>query len=252
MNALAAERLPRVTPAALPWLSVAQMREVDRLMVEELGVSLVRMMENAGRNLALLARRLVGGDASGRRVLVLAGPGGNGGGGLVAARHLVVAGAEVDVALSEPPERLAPVPAGQLAILRRMGVPVELGPAGAHGEPELVLDALLGYSQQGDPRGAAARLIEWSHGQRVLALDSPSGLELETGVLRRPSVRAEATLTLALPKEGLRAPGAAEAIGRLYLADISVPALVYERLGLAYATPFGAGTIVRITEEESE
>jgi NAD(P)H-hydrate epimerase len=233
----------------VPWLSVAQMREVDRLMVDELGISLVRMMENAGRNLAVLARRFLGGSADGRQVVVMAGPGGNGGGGLVAARHLAVAGARVAVRLATAVERLAPAPAEQLEILRRMNVDIAVGPPVDAPDADLVLDALLGYSQSGDPRGNAAALIEWSATRRVLSLDTPSGLELTSGDIRRPAVCAEATLTLALPKSGLRAPGAADAVGALYLADISVPALVYKRLALPYASPFGAGPIVELDRQ---
>lgn len=241
-------RIPEIDSAAVPWLTVEQMREVDRLMVEEAGISLVRMLENAGRNLALLARRQLGGDVAGRRVRVLAGRGGNGGGGLVAARHLAAAGAQVEVRLSGPPEELAPAPADERAILGRIGVPVAVGPARPGRDPELVIDALLGYSQQGEPRGTTAELIESAAGRRVLSLDVPSGLELSTGALREPFVHALATLTVALPKEGLRAPGAAAAVGELYLADISVPPAVYARLGVAYRSPFGASTIVRLRD----
>jgi NAD(P)H-hydrate epimerase len=234
-----------IEAAAVPWLTVEQMREVDRIMVEELGISLVRMMENAGRNLAELARHLLGGDACGRSIAVLAGPGGNGGGGLVAARHLSTAGARVQVALSAPAAQFAPVPAEQLAIARRLAIPVHAG-IESLGEPELVVDGLLGYSQCGEPRGPAAELIRWGSGRRVLALDVPSGLELATGSLRTPYVSAEATLTLAAPKMALKAPGAEAAVGRLYLADISVPALVYERLGVSWQTPFASGPIVEL------
>jgi len=237
--------LPLIQAAAVPWLTVEQMREVDRIMVEELGISLVRMMENAGRNLAELARHLLGGDAGGRSIVVLAGPGGNGGGGLVAARHLAAAGARVQVALSAPAVQFAPVPAEQLAIARRLAIPVHDG-IESLGEPELVLDALLGYSQRGEPRGPTAELIRWGSGRRVLALDVPSGLELATGSLRTPYVSAEATLTLAAPKTGLAASGAEAVVGRLYLADISVPALVYERLRLSWQTPFASGPIVEL------
>ena len=68
----------------LPAVTAAQMREVDRAMVEDFHIELVQMMENAGRNLADLAVRHFGP----RSTVVLAGSGGNGGGGLVAARHL--------------------------------------------------------------------------------------------------------------------------------------------------------------------
>jgi NAD(P)H-hydrate epimerase len=238
---------PPVDADAVPWLAVEQMREIDRIMVEELGISLVRMMENAGRSLAQVARDLVGGDTGRRSIVVLAGTGGNGGGGLVAARHLAAAGARVAVALSGPAEQFAPVPAEQLAIAHRLGIPIEHGSAGeALGEPELVIDALLGYGQRGDPRGDAAMLIRWSTGRRVLALDVPSGLELASGRLRTPHVNAEATMTLAAPKAALAAPDAAEAVGRLFLADISVPALAYERLGLSYRTPFSRRPVVEL------
>jgi NAD(P)H-hydrate epimerase len=236
---------PVVDARAVPWLSVEQMREVDRIMVEELRISLVWMMENAGRGLAQVARELLGGDAAGRSILVLAGKGGNGGGGLVAARHLTVAGSKVTVALSAPAERFAPVPAEQLAIVRRLAIATQEG-IEPPGEPELVIDALLGYSQRGDPHGGAAELIRWSAGRRVLALDVPSGLELESGELHTPHIVAEATMTLAAPKTALAVADAAVAVGRLLLADISVPGRVYERLGLAHDTPFRRGSVVEL------
>jgi NAD(P)H-hydrate epimerase len=235
---------PTVEASAVPWLSVEQMREVDRIMVEELGISLVRMMENAGRSLAQVARKLLGGDTAGRSILVLAGPGGNGGGGLVAARHLAGAGAQVAVALSGAAEGFAPVPAEQLAIARQLAIPIHED-LDSLGEAELVIDALLGYSQRGEPRDRAAKLIRSTSGRRVLALDVPSGLELATGKLHTPHVQAKATMTLAAPKAAL-ADAVGESIGRLFLADISVPALVYERLGIGYETPFARGPIVEL------
>lgn len=236
--------LPAIAADDVPWVSVEQMREVDRLATEEFGVLLEQMMENAGRNLAATARELLGGLAE-RRVVVLVGPGGNGGGGLVAARHLATARAAVSVVLDRAPSQLAPVPARQHALARASGVLVSVADPGVDA-PELVLDALLGYSQSGPPRGATEELIEWTVGRRVLALDVPSGLELASGSLREPHVRAEATLTLALPKQGLGAASAREAVGQLLLADISVPAAVYERLGLPFASPFADGPVVRI------
>ncbi len=106
-----------------PALSVAQMREVDRLMVEELNIGLVQMMENAGRHLATHARRWLPGGATAGSVVVLAGRGGNGGGGLAAARRLWVWGARVSVLLAAPPEEFDGVPARQLDIVTRLGLP---------------------------------------------------------------------------------------------------------------------------------
>ena len=109
----------------VPYLNTSQMREVDRAMVEDFKIDLVQMMENAGRNLADLARRrFLDGDPQDKHIAVLAGTGGNGGGALVCARWLHNRGAEVKVFLTKPDEQLTPVPAHQLEILRRMKIEV--------------------------------------------------------------------------------------------------------------------------------
>lgn len=77
----------------------------------------------------------------------------------------------------------------------------------------------------------------------MLSLDTPSGLDVTTGVAARPCMHATATLTLALPKTGLR--GAPE-VGHLYLADISVPALLYRRMGIEVGDLFGAASIITL------
>lgn len=233
---------PTVSAGALPWISVEQMRAVDRAMMGQLGITLEQMMENAGRSLAVLARAILGGDIAGRRIHVLTGSGGNGGGGLVAARHLAVAGAQAEVFTGASAARLSPVTSKQRAIVEAMGVPVRFA-AELEGVPELVIDAILGYGQVGPPRDEAANLIRWTEGRRVLALDVPSGLELAGDHLHATHVHATATLTLALPKEGLRR---SEAVGDLYVADISVPRSVYDGLGIGHNSPFGRGPIVRI------
>jgi NAD(P)H-hydrate epimerase len=133
-----------------------------------------------------------------------------------------------------------------------MNVPVD--PAervGSSQVPDLVLDGVIGYSLKGAPRSEAARLIRWANTQPapVLALDAPSGVDTTTGKAFDPAVRATATMTLALPKDGLRAPGVETHVGELYLADISVPPALYtnERLGLSVGPIFSAGDIVRLS-----
>lgn len=212
------------------------MREVDRTMVEDLHIELVQMMENAGRSLAELALALF----APATVAVLAGPGGNGGGGMVAARHLANRGCAVSLVLSAP-NALTPVTAHQADILTRIGVSI----GGRPGPADLVVDALIGYSLQGRPCGRTAELIAWANGQRapVLALDAPSGLDATTGVAHEPSIHASATLTLALPKVGLLD---ASTVGELYLADISVPAFVYRRLGITPPELFRDAPVIRL------
>lgn len=230
----------------LPWVTVDQMRELDRVVVHELGLSLERMMEHAGRGIVTVARKLLGGDLRGRSVLVLAGSGGNGGGGMAAARQLGAAGAKVAVLLATRPEQLVPVTRGQHAIVLAAGVSAPFAPDAELPDADLVVDALLGYSQTGAPRGEAARLIAAIAGRLVLALDTPSGLELTSGRLWEPHIRAAATVTLAAPKSALRLTSSAAAVGRLYLADLSIPAVGYERAGIDWATPFGRESVVAV------
>lgn len=156
----------------------------------------------------------------------------------------------VRVVLAAPAERFAPVPAHQLDILTRMGADVtDAEPRSPSVSADLVIDALLGYSLTGDPREPAAGLIRWANDCQspVLSLDTPSGLDVTTGIPAEPCVTATATMTLALPKTGLlSAPGARQA-GTLYLADISVPRAVYERMGIDVGPVFSTRTIVPIS-----
>ena len=241
----------------LPYLTTQQMIEVDRAMMEDYRIDLARMMENAGRNLAHLARdRFLAGDPRGRRVVVLAGTGGNGGGALVCARRLHNWGAMIVVHPTRSPDAFAPVPAHQLDILARMRVPIvqadRLASPGRPGETslDLIIDGVIGYSLKGAPRGAAADLIRWANATDapILALDAPSGVDATTGTVFEPAIRAAATMTLALPKAGLRASGVAEQVGELYLADISVPPELYAEpaLGLEVGPIFAESDIIRL------
>lgn len=239
-------------PFTLPWLTTEQMIEVDRIMMEELHIGLAQMMESAGRGLAHLARvRFLDGDPRERRVAVLAGTGGNGGGALVAARRLHGWGAHVSVITSAPADRFVGVPAEQLDRVDRLGIMRfaaadvdQLGPF------DLVLDGVIGYSLAGAPQGTAADLIDAAGrlAPAVLALDVPSGVDAASGDVHEPAVHATATLTLALPKIGLRGAGVREVVGELYLGDIGVPSTVYAGPTLSFEVSaiFATTEILRI------
>jgi NAD(P)H-hydrate epimerase len=238
--------------SGVPNLTTEQMVQVDRTMIEDYRIELIQMMENAGRNLAHLARiRFLDGDPRGRPVVALAGGGGNGGGVLVAARRLSNWGAKVTVVLGQDPGKMTSVPDHQLDILRRMGVRIVVdGMPSVTPQPTVVLDGLIGYSLRGAPFGRAAELIRWANSLEVpiLALDVPSGLDATTGVDLDPTMHATATMTLALPKQGLQRPEASPFVGELYLADISVPPALYGRasLGVSSEPIFAFDDILRI------
>jgi NAD(P)H-hydrate epimerase len=235
----------------VPDLTTEQMVELDRAMIEDIEIELIQMMENAGRNLAHLARkRFLDGNPQGKHVVVLAGRGGNGGGALVCARRLNNWGAFVEVRLTKEPADFKGVPAHQLGILSRMQLPI--APPGVTAFPsessdvDLVVDGVIGYSLSGAPRGQAAEMIRWANGHPapVLALDAPSGLDTATGEVFGPTINATATLTLALPKRGLRDRAQ---VGELYLADISVPPALYEQaFGFEVGPLFAECDVVRL------
>jgi NAD(P)H-hydrate epimerase len=253
--------VPMIPAEDLPWLTTQQMLEVDRRMIEVRRITLMQMMENAGRHLARLAVDRYALDAGSPSVLVLAGKGGNGGGAMVAARRLHGWGLRVSVILSADDDVYQGVPASQLSVLAALRVPIStLGEGGipsartdpsSEDKPSLILDGLIGYSLSGAPRGPARALIQFANAANapVLSLDVPSGLNATTGRPSDPTVRADATLTLALPKIGLRGVAGSTHVGDLFMADISVPPQLYKELGIGVPDSlFAASEILRVVE----
>lgn len=227
----------------VPPVTANQMRLIDRIAIQETGPNLFQMMENAGRTLALHALQRLGSRWKDALIVVLAGPGGNGGGGICAARHLANRNVDVRLVLSAP-DRLGDVPAFQRKVFASAGGRetdlVGLG----RSQPDLIVDALIGYSLRSAPHGQAADLIIWANesGSPIVALDVPSGLDATSGESPGACIRAQTTLTLALPKTGLLG----EAVGDVWLADLGIPRVTFERAGVAPATPFGTRDCVHL------
>jgi len=226
-----------------PAVTAEQVGEIDRIAMEETGPNLYQMMENAGRNLAVHSIEFLSRMRASAPVLVLAGAGGNGGGGICAARHLINHGVESVVCLAGMP-RSGTVPFFQLEIFQQSGGQIVGAESLSALKPGLILDALVGYRLQNEPRGLAARLIDWVAGQSVpvISLDVPSGINATTGNAPGVYIRPVQTLTLALPKTGLTA----EACGHLYLADIGIPAKIYGKIGIGNVPSFGPEYILPI------
>jgi NAD(P)H-hydrate epimerase len=139
------------------------------------------------------------------------------------------------------------VPLRQVRILKAIGVRVfGGGPVNFLGY-DLLIDALLGYNQRGSPRGEVGKLIEGANrsGIPILALDTPTGLDPDTGIPHEPCIRATQTLTLGLPKKGLCVKESKRFVGKLFLADISVPRRLYREFGLKHAL-FSSNSIIEL------
>ncbi|WP_058303181.1 bifunctional ADP-dependent NAD(P)H-hydrate dehydratase/NAD(P)H-hydrate epimerase [Gorillibacterium timonense] len=220
-------------------LTAEQMKQADRHTIDQIGIPAMCLMENAGRALAdeiiAFSERLEGeGRKLKRRWIVLAGKGNNGGDGLVAARHLRLAGMRADILFAFPEGELAGEAALQRDIAARCGLSLS-----AASETDIrwdrydgIVDALLGTGSTGAPRGTVADLIRTANdsGLPIVAADLPSGLDADTGAVHDPCIRAEATVAFAYLKQGLVLHPGADYAGRVVVRPIGIPEEALEGL----------------------
>jgi hydroxyethylthiazole kinase-like uncharacterized protein yjeF len=204
-------------------LTIAEMAEVDRLMIAG-GTPGIALMENAGRAVADVAATL-----NGRRMLVVAGPGNNGGDGFVAARHLAERGYSVRVSFVGEPARLkgdAAQAAERWTGLVEQASPVSLADA------DIVIDALFGAGLDRDVEGLPRAMIKAMNGfaAPVIAIDLPSGVNGTSGAVMGVAVEAAHTVTFFRRKTGhLLLPGRLHC-GVVHVAEIGISDRVIKRI----------------------
>jgi NAD(P)H-hydrate epimerase len=213
-------------------LTRAQSRELDRLAIEEYGMSGLVLMENAGRGCVDVLERL-GIDGP---VTVVCGKGNNAGDGFVIARHLNIRGYECRVLLVCDENELRGDAAANFAILKHTSVSIHVGlPRDEHRDAAWLVDALLGTGAQGDPRPPFDAAIDWinlhSANTRVLAVDVPSGLDCDTGQPSSHTVRADHTCTFGAMKVGFTQSVAKSYVGTVHVCDIGVPPQLIDEVG---------------------
>lgn len=218
-------------------LSRAEVRGLDVQAAEEIGLPTLVLMENAGRGAAEIVFRRTGPTA---RIVIVCGPGNNGGDGAVAARHLDAWGCAVKVVWLADRARLQGAPAAHWDVLDRSGID-QICSAGAQGvasrlaDADWAVDGLFGTGLSRPVDGAMRRAIETLNdsGKPILALDLPSGLDCDSGRPLGAAVRAVATASFVAPKIGFAAPGAAEFTGAVEIVDVGFPRRLLERFSAA-------------------
>lgn len=219
--------MPGMSELPADLYTAAQVRALDGIAAEALGIGGRELMERAGAAaLATLRRRW----PRARRLVVVAGPGNNGGDGYVLARRAGESGLAVEVVQLGDAGRIA----GDALAAREAYVAVGGAVsafAGALPKADVLVDALFGIGLQralDGPWKAAMEAVNAS-GCPVLALDIPSGLHADTGAVLGVAVKAVLTVTFIGLKQGLLTGEAADHVGELQFEDLGVPAAVYAR-----------------------
>jgi NAD(P)H-hydrate epimerase len=213
-------------------VGAATMRAMDKAAIETYGIPGLILMENAGRAVVNeIAARF---DSLAKlRVNIFAGKGNNGGDGFVVARHLFNRGAEPTVFLAAPAETITGDAAVNLAAFEKIGGRIKPFTDEKHirnfklkfMHTSVVVDALLGTGVSGAPRGFYNEIIDTMNGQGKLriAVDLPSGLIADEGVVPGKVFNAHVTVTFGAPKACLYTYPAAARCGQVVVADISLP-----------------------------
>lgn len=223
-------------------------RAIDRACVEEFALPTIVLMENAALHAAGVAASMLDPPSEAARVLIVAGPGANGGDGLAIARHLHNQGVRVAILLAADPASLKGDADVQLGVVQKMALPLTvwnaddpvasidraIEPIGS--DVDLVIDALFGSGLRRDVVGPHATLIHAlntriADGADALAVDVPSGLDIDTGEPRGVAIRADVTVTFAAAKVGFAAIAAQPFVGEVVVADIGAPRALVERFG---------------------
>lgn len=225
-------------------VSSDEMRAADAAAQHRFGIDPLQLMEIAGWQVARVADQVLAG-ASGKRILVVAGSGNNGGDALCAARLLKQRGALVCVSLV-PPRDSESLASHHASTLRALGVSIVQAPEGIDANADLIIDGLLGTGIRPPLRAPAPQIIDAINrtGRQVLAVDVPSGLDADDRAGADQAVRATITVTLAAPKPGLaHSPNA----GRIVLADIGMPLSLFSTSADSLEAVYRLGDIVELT-----
>jgi NAD(P)H-hydrate epimerase len=220
------------------------MRRVDLEAERLFHIGTAQLMEVAGFQVARFVDSWVK-KAAGKRIAVLAGAGNNGGDALVAARFLAQRGAAV-VSLCLAPKDSSTLSANHAQTLRAMGIECEALNPSFRVSADLIVDGLLGTGIRLPLREPMPELIAAINrsGIPVVSIDLPSGLDSESGEGDGEAVQAAATVTLGLPKPALLS---ARCRGRLFLADIGLPAALFKAQQRAVSELYRKGDLLEIS-----
>lgn len=204
-------------------VSVEEMQELDRMAIEERGVSSIALMENAGRAVSEVALSELKG-IKGKKVAVFCGGGNNGGDGFVAARYLFNKGVKVSVYLISKRSDLKNDPEINARLLEDIGVDICEISRPLSVDSDLIIDAIFGIGLKGEVKKPAKDIIIDLNKKSipVISVDVPSGLDADTGKALGVSIKADITVSMQFPKKGFYKNKGPEYTGKIIVTDIGI------------------------------
>lgn len=220
-------------------VTAQQMKKLDRIAIKEYGIPGVVLMENAGIQAVTLGLEML---SDGTKAVIFCGKGNNGGDGFVIARHFLNKGLDIEVYLTAGLDIIKGDALINLNILLKMGQTIEdisdivdqqelkHKVADTCLQADLIVDALLGTGISGQITQPYQTIIEIINNSQkpILAIDTPSGLDVNTGHILGVCVKARRTVTFGLAKKGFYLNEGPQYCGELVIADISLPRNIIE------------------------
>lgn len=218
-----------------------QMNEIDKRSIERVGIPGVVLMENAAIGVVQEVLKLLG-TTAGKKAVIFAGKGNNGGDAFAVARRLYNLGVEVSVYIAAHKGEISGDAAINLKIIENMGIEAsEVLESGVLKRiskelftANVIIDGLLGTGLKGGAEGLIGEIINLANGSgcKIVSIDIPSGVNGETGKVEGACIKADVTVTFGLPKTGSVVHPGCEYTGRLVIADIGIPEIVLEGMAI--------------------
>ncbi|MFC1708503.1 NAD(P)H-hydrate epimerase [Candidatus Omnitrophota bacterium] len=213
------------------FVSCSKMKQIDKLATERFSIPSLILMENAGRSVAQEAKKMLRGRSV--PIVMLCGYGNNGGDGFVAARHLHNAGYKIKVFLIGPRKPMSADTKTNFKIISKLKIKINKitnerqvkSVMGGLRKRQLIIDAIFGIGIRGELNNFYSRLFKEINSLHlpVLSIDIPSGLDADKGIALPVAIQAHKTVTMGLIKKGFLSNLAKKYLGKIIIADISLP-----------------------------
>jgi ADP-dependent NAD(P)H-hydrate dehydratase / NAD(P)H-hydrate epimerase len=220
-------------------VTASEIKEMDRLTINEIGIPGAVLMENAARGASRIFLEYFNPD-HGAQVVIICGKGNNGGDGFAMARLLAASGLKVVIVCLAQVSQMSGAALVNFEILNRLGIEIIFAPTSRElaisrdriEKCDYIIDGIFGTGLSSNVEGIFLEAIQQinASGKQVMSIDIPSGLNADTGQVMGAAVRADLTVTFGFPKLGQTVFPGAGLVGRLAVVDIGIPKMAADKV----------------------